>query len=120
MSVKLKKGNYKSYLIGRLGKRVSIREGRNINAMREYCKKDNDIYAMKNVEKIKLDKKLSKEEYIEKKFDCKKYNREEMYNKFIEEGDKNMDGYEWLKAHLLKNIDEKDYWKKNNNGYDSE
>jgi len=122
MCIKLFKGKEKSWLIKRMGHRVSMRPGRNMVAMRNYCLKDDIIYAKKNVEAIKLEKKvkLSKEEYIKKKFDCEKYNREELYNKFIEEADKNMEGYEWLKAHLLKNIDEKDYWKKNNNGYDSE
>ena len=52
MMIKLKKGNYKSFLIKKLGSRFSIREGRNINAMREYCMKDGDIYSSKNVDRI--------------------------------------------------------------------
>lgn len=118
MMIKLKKGNYKSYLIKKLGKRVSIREGRNINAMREYCMKDGDIYASKNVDKIKLVKKLPVEERVEEFIGAEKFTREALYNKFIEEADKNMDGYEWLKEYLLKNIDKKDYYKMKDNGYE--
>lgn len=120
MMIKLKKGNYKSFLIRRLGKRISIREGRNINALREYVLKDGDIYAMKNIEKIKLDKKLSLDDRIKNEFKCEKYSREKLYEQFIKEADKNMEDYEWLKNHLLKNIEKEDYWKKLDNEYEEE
>lgn len=62
MMIKLKKGQYKSFLLGLfkftcVGKRISIREGRNIMAMKDYCLKDGDIYAKHNLEAIKAPKK---------------------------------------------------------------
>lgn len=68
--IKLKKGNYKSYLLNIfkktiIGNRFSIREGRNINAMKEYCLKDGNIMYIKNVENIsseKIDVEKMKEE----------------------------------------------------------
>lgn len=58
MMVKLKRGQYKTFLLNMfkgtcIGNRISIREGRNIIAMKNYCLKDGDIYAQKNLDKIK-------------------------------------------------------------------
>lgn len=65
MMIKLKKGNYKSYLLNKfknncVGNRISIREGRNIEALKNYVMKDGEIYAMKNIEAI--EKPMTKEE----------------------------------------------------------
>lgn len=57
MCVKLKKGNYKSYILNLfkytcVGKRISIREIRNIEACKNYCLKDNNILFMKEKDKF--------------------------------------------------------------------
>lgn len=52
MMVKLLKGNYKSYLINRLSKQFSIRPGRNMEKLRDYCQKE-CLWIKKNVERIK-------------------------------------------------------------------
>lgn len=70
--IKLKKGNYKSYLLNKfknscIGNRMSIREGRNIEAMREYCLKDGEVLISKNIMKIsneKVDKKKEAEDMM--------------------------------------------------------
>lgn len=76
--VKLKKGNYKSYILGLfkntcVGNRISIREGRNIDAMKNYCLKDGNIFSVKNIDRInKVQKKVRPEvifEMIRKSFE---------------------------------------------------
>jgi hypothetical protein len=71
--LKLKKGNYKTYILNsfkthttglNLDKRVSLREGRNIEAMKDYCMKDGVIYSQKCVETIKKKKKFILEDWI--------------------------------------------------------
>jgi len=106
MCIKLKKGNYKSFLINRLGKKFSIREGRNINAMRDYCMKDN-VWASKNVERIKASVPL--DERILDLFSFEYINRKKLYDKFIREVDKSMDGYDDLEKYLRNNLDKDDY-----------
>lgn len=61
MMIKLYKGNYKSFILNKfkgtcVGKRISIREGRNIDALKEYVMKDNDILYRKNVNLINSEK----------------------------------------------------------------
>lgn len=75
MMIKLKKGNYKSFILNKfkytcIGNRISVREGRNIIAMKNYCLKDGDIYAKKNLEAIKQPKKprFKNEDEIRKYF----------------------------------------------------
>lgn len=81
MCIKLKKGNYKSFLLGKLGKRFSIREGRNINAMREYCQKE-EVWASKNISKIEIDTRTIEERVLEST-GLEYVDRNELYNKFI-------------------------------------
>lgn len=55
--IKLKKGNYKSFILNKfkdscVGNRMSIREGRNIEALKHYCLKDGDILYSKNTSAI--------------------------------------------------------------------
>lgn len=110
MMVKLKKGNYKSFLIKKLGNRFSIREGRNINAMKEYCQKDGDIYAKLNVERIQASKNL--DEKIDEQFGFRSINRRKLYDKFILETDPNLEGYDWLKSYLLNRVNGGNYTKR--------
>lgn len=69
MMIKLKKGNYKSFILGKckdtvLGNRVSIREGRNIDAMKNYCLKDGNILFQHNIANI-TSKKHDKKQHFE-------------------------------------------------------
>lgn len=68
MMIKLKKGNYKSYILNSfketcVSNRISIREGRNIDAMKAYCLKDGDICFKKNLENITSDRHDKKDEF---------------------------------------------------------
>lgn len=106
MCIKLKKGNYKSFLINRLGKKFSIREGRNINAMREYCMKDS-VWASKNVERIASS--IPFDEKVNNMFSFEYINRKELYDKFLREVSKDMDGYWDLEKYLRDNLEKDDY-----------
>jgi len=113
MCVKLKKGNYKSFLINKLGKRYSIREGRNIEAMREYCMKGGNILYSKNIDNIKIEERdpVKIGESVLGKMGIRIINRKELYEQFLRESDRNMDGWQWLHDHLLSNIDKPNYLK---------
>lgn len=68
MMIKLTKGNYKSFILNKfketcINNRISIREGRNIDAMKNYCLKDGDILIKHNIENITSAKHNSKEIY---------------------------------------------------------
>lgn len=72
--IKLIKGNYISFVYNKLKEvglinkdkncRCSVREGRNMVALVEYCQKGGEIVEMKNVEEFKLEKKISNQEKI--------------------------------------------------------
>jgi len=76
MCIKLKLGNYKSFILNLfkhtcVGNRISIREIRNIEATKNYCMKDANIYASKKIEDfIKVESKVAAQKrlalYIEK------------------------------------------------------
>lgn len=71
MAIKLKKGNYKSYILSKfkntcIGNRISIREIRNLDAAIKYCsgldsKENSDLWISKNVSLMKDAKKQFKE-----------------------------------------------------------
>lgn len=113
MCVKLKKGNYKSFLIRKLGNRYSIREGRNIDAMRDYCMKSGDILYSKNIDNIKIEEKDNRkiEERVLEKIGIKIINRRELYEQFLRESDRSIDNWQWLHDYLLSNIDKPNYLK---------
>lgn len=105
--IKLKKGNYKTYLINQLGERFSFREGRNIEAMRDYCMKDN-IWIKKNIERIKIYKNNNERinEYrriniFEPMFQKWRKNMSEIYPNLINE----MTYENWYKNTYLKRND---------------
>lgn len=111
MCVKLKKGNYKSFLIRKLGSRYSIREGRNIDAMREYCMKGGDILYSKNIDNIKIeerDEERDREREM-RYMGIEVVNRRELYENFLRESDRSIDNWQWLHDHLLSNIDGPNY-----------
>lgn len=100
--IKLKKGNYKSYLINKLGNRYSFREGRNIKAMAEYCSKD-EVWINKNVEKLELKKQRNHDELMNDTMEyvgLRRISHKENYEKFLRETSKDFEGYEWLKEYL--------------------
>lgn len=82
MCLKLKKGNYKTFILNKfketcVGNRISIREGRNITAMREYCRKEN-VWLEHNVEAISSNnKKKNFEEWINHKNKHKRLYKDE-------------------------------------------
>lgn len=105
--IKLKKGNYKSYLIKKLGNKFSIREGRNIEAMKNYCMKDGDILWSKNLDRIKKNRTL--DERINEEFGFEYVDNIKQYNKFINEVDPNIDGYDFVKEWLKSKCEEENY-----------
>lgn len=115
MCVKLKKGNYKRYLIIRLGDRYSIREGRNINAMRNYCLKGEDILYSKNIDNIKIEERNEERDEERDREREMRYmnieviNRRELYEQFLRESDRSIDNWQWLHDYLLSNIDKPNY-----------
>ncbi len=106
--LKLKKGNYKTYLVNKLGKRCSFREGRNINAMRDYCmglddKPNSELWISKNVERIKLDRRRTHDELMNDTMEyvgLRRISHKENYERFLRETSPDFEGYEWLKEYL--------------------
>lgn len=93
--IKLKKANYESYIYGLMKRkglvnekgncRCSIRPGRNIEALAEYCRKGGEIIADKNMDKFKLKKKITEREHM-KRLHCEIYKeRDEAMYKSIRE-----------------------------------
>lgn len=111
MCVKLKKGNYKTYLIRILGDRFSIREGRNINAMRDYCMKGGDILYSKNIDSINIEERDEERERerLMRYMNIRVVNRRSLYEQFLRESDRSIDNWQWLHDHLLNNIDRGNY-----------
>lgn len=110
MMIKLKKGNYKSYLIKKLGSRYSIREGRNIDAMKAYCMKDGDIYSSLNVERIQASRSL--DEKVNEEFDFELVDNRKMYEKFLKEvkpDSIDKEAYDFLENWLRNKCEEENY-----------
>jgi len=74
--IKLNKPNYSTYIYNMIKKkgivndegnsRCSIRPGRNIEALAEYCRKGNDIIAEKNMDEFKLIKKMTMQDHLDR------------------------------------------------------
>jgi len=87
---KLKKTNYKSYLLnsdlnkGCLTNKLSFRPGRNISALRDYCLKDGDLLCSSDLEKINVSLAKPKEKSFAEISDIYLKKNELDFNTFTE------------------------------------
>lgn len=79
-AVKLKKPNYKSALLKseiNCENKMSVRPGRNVEAMKNYCLKGGDILCQENLDGFKKEKKLTIEESYNKNYEKREENKTE-------------------------------------------
>lgn len=133
-AIKLSKGNYKSYILNHfkgtgLEKRLSLREGRNITAMRNYCmglnadgtakKTPSEIWIQHNVEKIRLVNKQEEfNKWMKHKTNHKRLFKDDKVS--INELISNWEYYKKRSEDLAKEIDSCEWCTNDENNYDDE